>query len=169
VNVGGRFKETDPRGAIIGADGIAKGDVQEGEIMAAKGFWAGWVAFAGFVMLIIGTLDSLQGLTALIKDEYYVLAPNRILVVDLTTWGWIMLIWGIVLALAGLGLLGRQGWARWFAIVAVGANFIAQLGFLGGANFTLWGLTVVALNVLVLYALIVRWGEAKEAAPEPGA
>jgi hypothetical protein len=69
-----------------------------------------------------------------------------------------------VLALAGLGLLGRQGWARWFTIVAVGANFIAELGFLGGENFTLWGLTVVALNVLVLYALIVRWGEAKEAA-----
>ena len=136
--------------------------------MASRGFWAGWVAFAGFLMLIIGTLDS-QGLTALIKDEYYVLAPNRILVVDLTTWGWIMLIWGIVLALAGLGLLGRQGWARWFAIVAVGANFIAQLGFLGGANFTLWGLTVVALNALVLYALIVRWGEGKEAAVEPAA
>jgi hypothetical protein len=131
--------------------------------MASKGFWAGWVAFAGFLMLIVGTLDFLQGLTALIKDEYYVLTPNRILVFDLTTWGWIMLIWGVVLALAGLGLLAGQGWARWFTIVAVGANFVAELGFLGGGNFTLWALTVIALNVLVLYALIVRWGEAKEA------
>jgi hypothetical protein len=137
--------------------------------MAARGFWGGWVAFAGYLMLIIGTLDALQGLTALIKDEYYVLAPNRILVFDLTTWGWIMLVWGVVLALAGLGLLGRQGWARWFAIVAVGANLVAELGFSGGGNFTLWGLTVVALNVLVLYALIVRWGEGKEAAVEPAA
>jgi hypothetical protein len=77
VDVGGRFKETDPPGAIIGADRIAKGDVQEGEIMAAKGFWAGWVAFAGFVMLIIGTLDSLQGLTALIKDEITLAASPR--------------------------------------------------------------------------------------------
>jgi uncharacterized membrane protein (DUF2068 family) len=120
-------------------------------------------------MLIIGTLDALQGLTALIKDEYYALAPNRILVFDLTTWGWIMLVWGVVLALAGLGLLGRQGWARWFAIVAVGANFVAELGFLGGGNFTLWGLTVIALSVLVLCALIVRWGEGREAAVEPAA
>jgi hypothetical protein len=54
--------------------------------MASKGFWAGWVAFAGFLMLIIGTLDSLQRLTALIKDEYDVLVPNRILVFDMTTW-----------------------------------------------------------------------------------
>jgi hypothetical protein len=137
--------------------------------MASKGFWAGWVAFAGFLMLIVGTLDFLQGLTALIKDEYYVLTPSRILVFDLTTWGWIMLIWGVVLALAGLGLLTRQGWARWFTIVAVGANFVAELGFLGGGNFTLWALTVIALNVLVLYALIVRWDEGKEAALSPAA
>jgi hypothetical protein len=85
--------------------------------MAAKGFWAGWVAFAGFLMLIIGTLDSLQGLTALIKDEYYVLAPNRILVFDLTTWGWIMLIWGIVLAspvsACSPGRAGRAGSRSW--------------------------------------------------------
>jgi hypothetical protein len=54
--------------------------------LASKGFWAGWVAFAGFLMLIIGTLDSLQRLTALIKDEYDVLVPNRILVFDMTTW-----------------------------------------------------------------------------------
>ena len=130
--------------------------------MASKGFWAGWVAFAGFLMLIIGMLNFFQGLIAVIRDEYYVLTPNEILVVDLSTWGWIMLIWGGVLFLAGGGLLSRKSWARWFSILAVGANFIAQLGF-DGNHFSLWGLTVVTLNFLVLYALIVRWGEVREA------
>jgi len=131
--------------------------------MASKGFWAGWAALAGVLMLIMGTLDFFQGLIALIRDEYYVLAPERILVVDLTAWGWILVIWGGVLVLAGLGLLSRQGWARWFTILAVGANFIAQLGFQGGSDFTLWGAVVITMNILVLYALTVRWGDVKEA------
>jgi hypothetical protein len=59
------------------------------------------------------------------------------------------------------GLLGGQGWARWFAIVVVSLNFIAQLGFLGNSQYPLWSLTVIALNVIVLYALTARWSESK--------
>ena len=70
-----------------------------------------------------------------------------------------MLIWGVLLVLAGLGLLGGQGWARWFSIVVVSLNFIAQLGFLGNSQYPLWGLTGMALSVIVLYALTARWGE----------
>ena len=75
--------------------------------MASKGFWAGWVGFAGWLMILIGSIDFFQGLIAIIRDKYYVLAPNQIIVFDMTTWGWVMLIWGIVVALAGLGLLTR--------------------------------------------------------------
>jgi hypothetical protein len=120
---------------------------------------AGWIGFAGIVMLIIGSIDFFQGLIALFDDEYFVVTASGFLVVDLTAWGWIMLIWGVLLALAGLGLIGGQGWARWFAIVVVSLNFIAQLGFLGNSQYPLWSLTVVALNVIVLYALTARWTE----------
>ena len=68
-----------------------------------------------------------------------------------------MLIWGAVLVLAGFSLLSGQGWARWFTIVVVSVNFIVQLGFLGNSQTPLWSLTVVALNLIVLYALNVRW------------
>ena len=61
--------------------------------------------FAGLLMIVIGSIDFFQGLIAIIRDKYYVLTPNQILVFDMTTWGWVMLIWGIVVALAGLGLL----------------------------------------------------------------
>ena len=67
----------------------------------------------------------------------------------------------MLLVLAGLGLMAGQGWARWFAIVVVALNFIAQLGFLGNSQTPLWSLTVIALNIIVLYALTARWSESQ--------
>ena len=120
---------------------------------------AGWIGFAGIVMLIVGAIDFTEGLIALFENEYYVVTRSGFLVFDLTGWGWVMLIWGVLLVLAGLGLLGGQGWARWFGIVVVSLNFIAQLGFLGNSQYPLWSLTVMALNIIVLYALTARWSE----------
>ena len=123
---------------------------------------AGWIGFAGIMLLIVGSIDFFQGLVALFEDEYFVVTKSGFLVVDLTAWGWIMLIWGVLLVLAGLGLVAGQGWARWFAIVVVSVNFIAQLGFLGNSQTPLWSLTVMALNIIVLYALTARWSESVE-------
>ena len=64
---------------------------------------AGWIAFAGMLLLIVGSIDFFQGLIALFEDEYFVVTRSGFLVVDLTSWGWIMLIWGELLALAGVG------------------------------------------------------------------
>ena len=124
---------------------------------------AGWIGFAGILILIVGMLDFFQGLIALFRDNYYVVSASGFIIVDLTKWGWIMLIWGVLLVLAGLGLLGGQGWARWFTIVLVSLNFIAQLGFLGNSQYPLWSLTTLGLSVIVLYALTARWSES---APE---
>ncbi len=120
---------------------------------------AGWIGFAGILMLIVGTIDFFQGLIGLFKDDYYVVTASGYLAVNLTTWSWILLIWGVLLVCAGFGLLSAQGWARWFAIFAVGANFFAQLGFLGNSNYPLWALTALTLNIIVLYALTARWSE----------
>jgi len=133
--------------------------------VASKGFWAGWVAFAGLLLMIVGGLDFFQGMVAVIRDEYFVLTQQGALVIDVSQWGWVMMIWGIVLALVGYGLVSGASWARWVAILGVSLNFLAQLGFNGGVGqVSLWGLVVVALNILVLYALIVRWDDAKAAA-----
>jgi hypothetical protein len=130
--------------------------------MAGSQTWAGWVRFAGILMLIIAMIDVFQGLIAIIRSEYYVLSPNQIIVFDTTTWGWITLIWGIVVACAGFGLLSGATWARWFTIVVGSLNFIEQLGFVGSSRYTLWALTGLTLTSIVLYAVIVRWGEASE-------
>ena len=122
--------------------------------------WAGWVGFAGWLMLIVGLIDFFEGLIAVIRGQYYVLTSQQIVVFDVKTWGWITLLWGIVLVLAGYSLLARATWARWFAIVIASLGLIEQLGFLGSSTSPLWALTVVALTIVVLYALIVRWDEA---------
>jgi hypothetical protein len=124
--------------------------------------WTGWIVFAGWLMMIIGALDFFQGLIAVIRDQYYVLTPNQIIVFDMTTWGWITLVWGAILVLAGLSLLSRASWARWFTIVVASLNFIVLLGFVGSAQYPLWTLMSLGLSVVVLYALIARWGEARE-------
>lgn len=123
---------------------------------------AGWIGFAGILMLIVGALDFMQGLIALFDDEYFVVTEAGFLVLDLTGWGWAMLIWGTLLVLAGLGLISAQSWARWFAIVVVSLNFVAQLGFLGNSQYPLWSLTVIAINIVILYALTARWSESTE-------
>ena len=126
-----------------------------------KGSMAGWIGFAGIVMLIVGFIDFFQGLIALFKDDYYVVTANHFLAINLTGWGWVMIIWGVLMVLAGLALLNGSSWARWFTIVVVALNFFAQLGFLGNSQYPLWALTALALNFVVLYALTVRWDESQ--------
>jgi hypothetical protein len=125
--------------------------------------WGGWIAFAGWLMVIIGVLDAFEGLIAIIRGQYYVLTSSQIIVFDVKTWGWITLIWGVIVFLTGITLLAGSELGRWVAIIVGSLNLIAQLGFVGSAQYPLWALAVLALTVTVLYALIVRWDDAKEA------
>ena len=133
--------------------------------MARSSTWAGWIAFAGWLMILIGALDFFEGLIAVIRGNYYVLRPEQIIVFNMTTWGWLMMIWGIVVFLVGLGLLGGAGWARWFTIIAGIIGVIGQLSWLGASAYPLWALTVLTLYIVVLYAVIVRWQDAMDARP----
>jgi hypothetical protein len=118
---------------------------------------SGWITFAAVLMVIVGTLDFFEGLIAVIRGHYYVISGNQLLVFDMRGWGWVMLIWGIVLALVGLALWGGSEWARWVAVVLVGLNILAQLGWLGATAYPLWTLVIIGLNIIVIYALTARW------------
>ncbi|HEX7310853.1 MAG TPA: hypothetical protein VF232_06700 [Gaiellaceae bacterium] len=121
--------------------------------------WTGWIAFAGILMVLIGAIDVFQGLIAIIRDNYYFATGTQVIVFDTTTWGWITLLWGIVILLAGFGLLSGAGWARWLTIVAASVNVLGQLGFVGNSQYPLWALTGITLTLVVLYALIVHWSD----------
>ncbi|HEY7398385.1 MAG TPA: hypothetical protein VH538_08790 [Gaiellaceae bacterium] len=129
--------------------------------MARSNAWSGWVGFAGLLMIVIGGLDFFEGLIAVIRGQYYVLTATQIIVFDVTTWGWIMMIWGVIVVLAGMGLLAGSGAARWFTIIVAALNIFVQLGFVGSSQYPLWALTVLALNVIVFFALTARWSEAR--------
>ena len=118
---------------------------------------AGWIAFAGMVLMIVGGVDVLQGLVAVVRDHYY--TADAAFLVNVSAWGWIMMIWGALMFFAGYGLLSGATWARWFAILLVSVNILGQLSFNG--QVTLWGLTAITLNIVVLYALLARWNESK--------
>ena len=118
---------------------------------------AGWIIFAAVMMLMIGTLDFFEGLIAIIRDNYYVVRGDQLIVFDTTTWGWVMLIWGILLVLAGLALWAGSAFARWFSVVLASINVLGQLSWLGASSYPLWTLVIIGLNIIVIYALLVRW------------
>jgi hypothetical protein len=124
--------------------------------------WAGWITFAAVILTLIGTLNMIQGFIALFDEGYFVVPTgDELLLVDFTAWGVIMLAWGLLLVAAGLAVAAGRGWARWFAIVAVFVNVIAQIGFLSA--YPIWSALMILLDVLIIFALTARWSEARAA------
>jgi len=123
--------------------------------------WAGWVLFAGVMMIIIGCFNAIAGIVALVNDDYYLVSSSGLLIsVDYTAWGWTLLAYGAVMALAGAGVLAGQTWARVVAVIMVGLNALLNLAFL--AAYPIWTTIVIALDVIVIYALVVHGKEARD-------
>jgi hypothetical protein len=119
--------------------------------------WIGWVMFAGTMAIIVGVFTVIQGLVALFNDQYFVVGQDELLLLDFTTWGWIHLVVGAILVLIGIGILRGAPWALVAGVVLAGINAILQLGFL--AAYPVWAILIIALDVVVIYALIVHGQE----------
>ena len=120
--------------------------------------WLGWIWFAGIMMIIMGTFNAVEGLVALFRGEYYVVTEEQVLVFDITAWGWITLLIGILVVLAGGALLSGAAWARVVAVVLAVINAVAQLAFV--SVHPLWSTIVIALCVTVIWAVVVHGPEA---------
>lgn len=131
--------------------------------------WSGWIAFAALMMLVIGAVNVLEGILALVYRQRTVVIQDRLYVVDLTQWGIIVLVFGAILVCAGVGVLSMRTWARIAAIVFVVVHAIVQVGWL--AAYPLWSLLMLALDIVVLYALTAGWQDAttttREFVPPP--
>jgi hypothetical protein len=116
--------------------------------------WAvGLALFAGAVMMTVGVFQALEGLVALIDDDFYVVRDNYTFDLDVTAWGWIHLIMGIVVAVSGYFVIRGDLWARVLAMFLAALAAIAN--FLWVPYYPLWSLLIVALNILVIWALAV--------------
>lgn len=124
--------------------------------------WAGWAIFGGIVLIVAGAIEAIMGLVAILlpASTYFVATGEGILLFDVAGWGWWHLIIGIVMVLVGIFVLRGAGWARWTAVVLVGINAVSQIGLLGVQPW--WSLIMIALDVLVIYALVVHGKELKD-------
>jgi hypothetical protein len=125
----------------------------------SEGTWARWVSFASVVLVLLGCLNGLQGFLAMLDDGYYVARSEELALVSYDAWGAVLVFWGAVLLIVGAGLNARRSWARWAAAIVVMVDVILQVGFFPSAP--LLALILIALDVMVLYALTVRWDEAR--------
>jgi hypothetical protein len=131
-----------------------------GRAREASGWAVGFTLFAAIMMLMSGTFQALAGLVAIFENEFYVATRNYLFQFDATTWGWIHLLVGLVVAFAGWGLLSGRTWARVVGITLAVLSAIANFLFL--PYYPFWALTVIALDVFVIWALAAHGREFRE-------
>ena len=116
-----------------------------------SGVAVGFTYFAAIMMMLSGGFEILQGLSAIIKKNLYVVNKDYIYKINVNGWGWIHLILGVIVLLAGIALLGGSLWARIVGIAM--AALIALANFLWLPYYPVWAIVIIAVNVVVIWAL----------------
>ena len=125
-----------------------------------SGWAVGFTIFAAIMMLMAGAWQALAGLIAIFENEFYVATRNYLFELDATTWGWIHLVVGLIVAFAGWGLLSGRTWARVVGITV--AAFSATTNFLFIPYYPFWALLIITLDVFVIWAVASRGGELRD-------
>jgi hypothetical protein len=128
--------------------------------------WAASLSFfAGVLLIVGGGFQTIEALAAIVNDEYLVVAPNYIYTFDLTAWGWIHLLIGLALVAIGICLLLGQGWALIAGIVVAAVSALINFTWLPYSPF--WAILVIAVDVLIIWALASARAQAKAATATP--
>ena len=140
---------------------VAVRNARRREIEAANAgasMWMGWIAFAGLMMILLGAFHALQGLVALVREEYFLTAESGlVLAVDFTVWGWVHLVAGSVVVVAGVGVMRGQVWARVAGTILAMLSALVNVGFM--AAYPVWSVMMITIDVLVILALTVHGSE----------
>jgi hypothetical protein len=115
----------------------------------------GWITFAGIMLILVSIINTIDGIAAISSSSFYV-ADARYILSDLNTWGWVILGLAVVQMVVALGVFAGNQAARWAGVVIASLNAIAQLMFIPA--YPLLSLTVLALDVLVIYGLAAYGG-----------
>jgi hypothetical protein len=114
----------------------------------------GWTWFAAIMMMLLGAFWVIAGLVAILEDEFFVATPNYLFKLDVTTWGWIHLLLGVIVELAGFALLMGRVWARTIGVILAGVS--ALVGFAWLPWYPIWGVIFITIAVFVIWALTVH-------------
>ena len=120
----------------------------------------GFILFAAIMMIMAGVFQALQGLIGIFENEFYVATRNYLFQFDATTWGWIHLLVGLLVAFAGWGLLSGRTWARAVAITV--ALLSATANFLFIPYYPFWSLLIITLDIFVIWAVAAHGGELRD-------
>jgi hypothetical protein len=118
---------------------------------AVSGWAVGFSAFAGAIMLMIGTFQVFAGLAAILENEFFAVGRNYAYEIDVTGWGWIHLIIGIIIIAAGFGVFSGAAWARAVGITLALLSAVANFFFI--PYYPVWAVLIIALDVIVIWAL----------------
>jgi len=110
----------------------------------------GWLAFAGVLLLTAGALNAIYGIAA-IGDSKFFTEHGTYIVSGLNTWGWVLLVIGVLELAAAVSLFAGGEYGRWFAIFIASLNAIAALLTIPGSPF--WSLALFALAIVVIHRL----------------
>jgi hypothetical protein len=117
----------------------------------ASGWTVGFVVFAGVILMMVGVFHALTGLAAIVENEFFVVGPNYAYELDVTAWGWLHLIYGLIVAAAGWGVFGGATWARLVGITLAAISAVGNFFFI--PYEPVWAILIIALDVLVIAAL----------------
>jgi hypothetical protein len=111
----------------------------------------GWTAFAAIMLIIYGVFDVIQGIVALANNEFFVVTEEYVFRFNITTWGWIHLIGGIILIFAGAGIFSGNLLARTVGVVMAGLAVIWNFAWL--PYYPIWSIIAIAIGIAVIWAL----------------
>ncbi|MTD55189.1 DUF7144 family membrane protein [Amycolatopsis pithecellobii] len=122
--------------------------------------WTGWVAFGGIMLVLLGLFHAIEGLVSVFDHGYYLVSSSGLVVnVDYTVWGWVQFGLGVLAVIVGIGLLTGNTAARVVGVILAGISAIVNLSFI--AAYPVWSIAIIALDVLVIYAIVAHGREMK--------
>jgi hypothetical protein len=119
------------------------------------GAWAqGLILFAAVMMFVGGGFQAIAGLAAIFENEFYTVTPNYVFEFDVSAWGWIHLLLGLLVIFAGYALLSGQTWARVVGIILASVSALVNFAFI--PYYPFWSLAIIALDVFIIWALATQ-------------
>jgi hypothetical protein len=116
-----------------------------------SGWAVGGLVFAATVLTMIGIFQAIAGLVAIIDDDFYVVTRNYTFDLDVTAWGWIHLVVGLLLVIVGFALFARTAWAGVAAIMLAALSAVVNFFFI--PYYPFWAILVIALDIWVIWSL----------------
>lgn len=126
----------------------------EGEHVVREERTPGGAVAAAILLVTVGVLDMLQGISAVSADQLYFVGVEYLYRFDTTAWGWIHIVTGIILVLTGIGLMSGTAWARVAAMAVASLSIIAN--FMWIPYYPAWSILVIVLDVVVIWA-VATW------------